>query len=65
MNTYFLLWTYLGNYSDKPLKVEAENPGAAIDKLCRWYSKDFAEKATIFVYETLPVETQIKGIRDN
>ncbi len=54
MKTYWLLWTYIANYSDKPLRVQAKDPKEAADSLRRMYSDDFAKKATIYVLDVEP-----------
>ena len=52
---FWLLWTYIANYSDKPFRVEAESPEDACRQLYGIYSDDFAAKATVYVFEHEPV----------
>lgn len=59
--TYWIIWTYIGNYSERPVAIGAENAEAAARKLMGYYSKDFAEKATLYVYDTFPACVIRKG----
>jgi len=60
MKTYWILWTYVANSSDRPVRVEAKSPGEAIDIAFQGYSDDFQAKAKFFVFESAPVH---KGLR--
>lgn len=62
MKTFWLLWTYIANHSDKPLEVRAPNAEAAVKSLTDFYSDDFAMKATIYVFDAPPVHVY-KGLR--
>lgn len=54
MKSYWVMWTYIANYS-KPVRVEAKDAEDAIDKVCGYYSKDFQQKASIYVFDREPV----------
>ena len=56
MKTYWIVWTYLGNYS-KPLEIMADSPEAAAKVPLSFYSDDFRAKASIYVFEAPPVYT--------
>lgn len=55
--TYYLMWTYLGNHSDKPMRVEALSPEVAVNCLLEFFSDDFRAKGTIQVFDHEPVHT--------
>jgi len=59
---YWITWTYVANYSDRPIEVEAATPAEAITKACGFYSHDFASKATIYVWPCAPVLVQRNGL---
>lgn len=54
MKTYYVLWTYLGNYS-KLIEIVAKDAVEAADKATGFFSKDFHEKATVYVFDKPPV----------
>lgn len=56
MNTYYMMWAYLGNYSDKPMALEGLSPEDALRTFKKYsiYGKDFWARATIFIYEQPP-----------
>lgn len=54
---YFVMWTYLGNYSNKPTVVEASSPGDAAVQATAGFSDDFADKANVYVFTQPPVMT--------
>jgi len=54
MKTFYVLWTYIANYSSL-MEVKAETPGAALHTATRHYSDDFIQKATVYVFDTPPV----------
>lgn len=60
MNTYWVMWTYIANYS-KPIRVEAKDADEAIKLTCGYFSDDFHKKASIYVFDREPVMTK-KGI---
>lgn len=53
MKEYFVTWTYNANYDT--LVIEAESPLDAINKVLNSFSKDFAEKGKIYVFEKPPI----------
>ncbi len=59
MRTYWILWTYIGNYSDKVIKVEAQDSEHALEAATGFYSDDFQKKATVYVFDREPVLTKI------
>lgn len=56
MRKYYVLWTYVANYS-KLITVEAENPAEAHKQAVGWYGKEFHDKATVYVFDQPPVAT--------
>lgn len=53
MYKFFVLWTYIGNYS-KLIEVRADTPLEAINTVTWLYGKDFQEKASIYVFDKKP-----------
>ncbi len=64
MNQYYVLWTYIANFS-RLIPVKAENVEEARKLSCGFFSEDFAKKATVFVFDTPPVMIQYKGEKMN
>lgn len=60
MNTYYVLGTYLGNYSERPWEMMAKSLEQAADNLRHFFSQDFRAKGTVYVFDTPPVLT-VKG----
>lgn len=52
---YWVLWTYIGNYSDHPIEVTGTSPEDAIDSAVGFFSADFQAKATVYVFDHAPV----------
>jgi hypothetical protein len=61
MKTYYILWTYIANYSERLVKVQANNPEEALKNSIGYFSEDFRKKATVYVFESPPVLEQRKG----
>jgi len=61
---YWILWTYLGNYSERPIEVLARSPEDAVKIATGFWDKPFAEKATVYVFDRSPVLTMRKNIVD-
>lgn len=57
-HTYWVLWTYVANYSSL-MKVEADSPEQAKEKVCDWYGPEFLKKAHIYVFDKEPVYTNL------
>lgn len=53
-NVYYVLWTYFGNYSDKPIIVKAGSPAEAADNATQLYGEDFHKNATVYVFSGAP-----------
>ncbi len=51
MKTYRIFWTYIANYADHPVRVQASNPKDAILESYRYMSDDFKKKARILLFE--------------
>lgn len=54
MARFYVSWTYSANYSRRPTVVEAATAEDAARTLVSWYSKDFQERATIYVTSEEP-----------
>jgi hypothetical protein len=50
MTTYTVYWTYVGNFADQPVQVEADNPDDAIEKAFPFYA-DNKDKVRFMVFE--------------
>lgn len=61
---YHIIWTYLGNYSEKPMRVTGDTPEEAANKIFNFFSKDFKEKGTIYVFESAPTLVIRKGVKE-
>ncbi len=61
MRPYWLIWTYIANYSEKPFRVTAANPEAAAEVLYGAFSNEFRAKAKVYVFESEPVLTMVRG----
>jgi hypothetical protein len=58
MKTFYVIWTYIGNYSEvKP--VEAKTADDAADKATSFFSKDFQKKGTVYVFDHAPTFTKL------
>jgi len=55
MKKFWILWTYIANYSDRPFPVEAKDAEDAADKATGLFSPDFQKKATVYVFDREPV----------
>ncbi len=62
MQDFWVMWTYLGNYSDEPYKLKAESAQKAADVFLNGFSEDFRKKGSVFVFDKPPVLTVRKGI---
>ncbi len=60
MNQYYVLWTYIANFS-RLITIKADNAEEARKLSCGFFSEDFAKKATVFIFETPPAIIQYKG----
>lgn len=63
MKDFWILWTYLGNHCNSPFKYHGEDPQEAVDVLNSYFSEDFKEKATIYVFDCPPILTVRKGAK--
>lgn len=61
MKSYWLIWTYIGNYSEKPFHALAASAEAAASLLYEAFSDDFRAKGKVYVFEVPPVLTMYKG----
>jgi hypothetical protein len=55
MKSYWIMWTYIANHSTKPIKVQAATPEDAVQVALGFYSEDFHEKGSFFVFDSEPV----------
>lgn len=53
--TYYVTWTYMANYSEKPIEVQAESAEAAAKCALGLYSDDFKAKAKVYVWSFPPL----------
>jgi hypothetical protein len=63
VNKYWILWTYIGNYSDRPYVVQAETPQKAAESILEIYSDDFKAKGKVYVFDKEPVLVSAPGDR--
>lgn len=54
LQDYYVIWTYLGNYSDSPMRIRARSAKDAVESLVKFYSEDFRKKATVYAFTELP-----------
>lgn len=54
MKTYYVLWTYVANYS-KLMEVQATCSEDAVKQCTFLYDKYFFDKANIYVFDTPPI----------
>lgn len=54
MKTFYVIWTYVANYSGL-ITVEAESADAAKQQVLDRYGAEFADAARIFVFDAPPV----------
>lgn len=57
MKTYYVLWTYVANFS-KLLTVQAASPREALDQATGFFSLDFKHKGNVYVFDRPPVLVQ-------
>lgn len=57
MKKYWVLWTYIANYSSL-IEVDAESGEDAADKVTGLFSKDFRKKASVYVFDRPPTFMQ-------
>lgn len=57
LKPYWIIWTYIANYSSRPHKLYAESPEAAVAELLGMYSEDFKAKAKVYVFDSPPNHT--------
>lgn len=55
--TFYVLWTYVGNYAERPLEIQATDAEDAAHQLCQWFSADFRAKGKVYVFEAPPAHT--------
>ena len=64
MKTFYVLWTYIANFS-RLLKVEAKDADAALQCTVGWYMESdnpaFRDKATVYVFDSPPARIVYKG----
>lgn len=58
MKTFYVIWTYMANSSERPLYIEAHTKEEAAGEVRRIFSPDFAEKAVLFITEEKPYESR-------
>ena len=54
MRNYWVFWTYIANYSDKPIKVQAKSAKDAAAQVHSWYGPEFKEKAKVYIMALEP-----------
>lgn len=57
MVKFWVLWTYVANYS-KLIEIEAASPAQAINNTTGFFSDDFRKKATVYCFDRAPMMTQ-------
>lgn len=62
MKTYYVLWTYIANYS-RLMQVVASDAAHAHHLTADGMSEDFRLKATVFVFDTPPAHIVHKGVQ--
>ena len=60
MKTYYVLWTYIANYSELR-EIEARSPEEAHKAMTDWFGPEFHAKATVYIFDKAPVMTYTKG----
>jgi hypothetical protein len=55
MKKYYILWTYVANFSSKITEIFAESPEGAAIQFSKIFSDDFNRKGTVYVFDTPPV----------
>lgn len=60
MKKFWVLWTYIANYSSL-LEVEAESPEDAIKRTTHMFSNDFHMKANVYVFDHPAILIQEKS----
>jgi hypothetical protein len=61
MTKFWILWTYIANYSERPIPVEAKNAREAARLGTCYFSDDFQKKATVYVFDREPVFVKKPG----
>lgn len=61
MKTYYVLWTYIANFSTL-MPVKANTAEEALAETCGYVHDDFKQKATVVVFEHPPALVQYKGV---
>ena len=54
MRTFYVTWTYLGNYSERPTIMDAESAADAAERIFRGFSDDFRAKGSVYVTTEAP-----------
>lgn len=62
MRDWWVMWTYLGNHSDRPTKVEAATAEKAAEIFIKGFSEDFRKKGNVFVFPVPPTYSYEKGV---
>lgn len=60
MKTFYVLWTYVANYS-RLFKIDARDKEEALAASTGYYGVDFKTKGSVFVFDTPPVTIQYRG----
>lgn len=56
MKTFYVIWTYIANYSAVH-EVQGESAHLVAENVVRGFSDDFAKKATVYVFDRPPAFT--------
>lgn len=56
---FWIIWTYIANYSERPIKVLARTPEEAVDVILKMFSPDFDAKADIYVFDRPPCHRRL------
>lgn len=60
--TYWVLWTYVANYSERLLEVGGcASPEDAAKRATVFFSDDFHKKATVYVFDQKPMLVVRRG----
>ena len=57
MKKFWVLWTYVANYSNL-IEVDAESAEDAAKRVTGFFSKDFSQKGSVYVFDKAPAFQQ-------
>lgn len=62
MKTFYVLWTYIANYS-RLLPIKADTAEDALKESVGYFGPEFHKKATVYVFDSPPSILTYKGER--